>query len=110
MSAKEALKLKATGIKPAPLEQGEFSLAVSPTAETNAEPRALEPNESIRFFYQYLLRSWTHKLQLYSFATLFVALFSLWVHACVRIWRQASGCAFSARFQFIKADKPIMFL
>lgn len=47
MSAKEALKLKATGIKPAPLEQGEFSLAVSPTAEINAEPRALEINESI---------------------------------------------------------------
>lgn len=51
MSAKEALKLKATGIKPAPLEQGEFSLTVLPTAETNAEPRALELNESISIFY-----------------------------------------------------------
>lgn len=43
MSAKEALKLKATGIKPAPLEQGEFSPAVSLTAQMNAEPRG--PNE-----------------------------------------------------------------
>lgn len=49
MSAKEALKLKATGIKPAPLEQGESSVAVSPTAETNAEPHALEINESVSF-------------------------------------------------------------
>lgn len=45
MSAKEALKLKATGIKPAPLEQGEFSPAIPPAPEMNAEPRALQPND-----------------------------------------------------------------
>lgn len=45
MSAKEALKLKATGIKPAPLEQGEFSMAIEPSVEMNAESRALEPND-----------------------------------------------------------------
>lgn len=52
MSAKEALKLKATGIKPAPLEQGEFSLAISPAAQMDAAPRALGPNDyQLVFFF-----------------------------------------------------------
>lgn len=47
MSAKEALKMKATGIKPPPLEQGESSIAKLDDEELKVplEPSALQLND-----------------------------------------------------------------
>lgn len=47
MSAKEALKMKATGIKPPPLEQGESSIAKLDDEERKVplEPSALQLND-----------------------------------------------------------------
>lgn len=85
MSAKEALKLKATGIKPAPLEQGELSLAISPATQMNAVSRALGPND-----YQLAFFSVPLELLNSDTATLFSSYFVLCslltlVHASVRI-------------------------
>lgn len=107
MSAKEALKLKATGIKPAPLEQGEFSLAVSPTAQMNAEPRALGPTDYQLCFFSVLLKSDAATL----FPSYFVLCTFLTLCACQCAYLRASerGAHFLHVLSLSKQTSPLCF-
>lgn len=124
MSAKEALKLKATGVKPPPLEQGETSLSNRAAWGMNVAARAWHIGikwQSIRvlFFHPgasvacigdwlaWMLAIWTCTWPLYSPLLCSLHFSHL---MCVCVWEGVSECAFYTRPQFIKADKPIMFL
>ena len=89
--------------------------------DASRAPDALEPNDyqsvfpALRLFVltiELLTCLNAHSLNLYLATlfslTLFSALFSF--NVCVCVCEGVSECAFYTRPQFIKADKPIMFL
>lgn len=110
MSAKEALKLKASGVKPPPLEQGE---PLPGNLTRNKQKKNCLGKLFALVVEFYSLLKIGAPFVLFFPRTLFFALFSFKVNMmCVLVCALGgvTACIFYTRLQFIKADKPIMFL